>query len=368
MQITAINLWQIDLPLLHPFGSSEAMMVAKPALILELTDELGNHGYGECSAFATPFYTAEFRAGAWAFLTQLVFPKMINHFYTTPADFDDQFTGFRGNEMAKAAVNCALWDLSAKRQGIPLAQALGGVREKAEAGIAIGLQTDPTTLVRKVQTAVNEGYRRVKIKIKPGQDFAYLKAVRDQFPDLMLMADANSAYTLADLEHLRQFDQLDLLMIEQPLAAGDLVEHAELQAQIKTPICLDESIVTLADVKAMVKLGAGKVINLKIARVGGLSQAKAMQAYAKQVGIDCWVGGMVDTGIGRASNLALATLPGITLANDLSASERFFAADIIKPPVTLDGTFVKVPDQPGIGYQINWPQLQKTTTRKFELK
>ncbi|QLL69349.1 o-succinylbenzoate synthase [Lactobacillus sp. 3B(2020)] len=368
MHITAINLWQIDLPLRHPFISSEAKMTTKPALILELTDEMKNHGYGECSAFATPFYTAEFRSGAWAFLTELVLPKLINHSYLTPTDFDDQFAGYQGNEMAKAAVNCALWDLYAKRQGIPLAQALGGVRNEAEAGIAIGLQSDPATLVSKVQSAVNEGYRRVKIKVKPGHDFTYLKAVREKFPDLMLMADANSAYTLADVNHLKQFDSLNLLMLEQPLAAGDLVEHADLQAHIKTPICLDESIVTIADVKAMVKLGAGKVINLKVARVGGLSQAKAIQAYAQQVGIDCWVGGMVDTGIGRAANLALATLPGINLPNDLSASGRFFTTDIITPPVTLAGIFVQVPAQPGIGYQINWQQLRKVTSRKFELK
>ena len=362
LQIVQARLWALKMPLLHPFASSEGTVATKDALLLELTDQSGRRGFGECSAFATPFYTAEFQAGAAAFLQHLVLPRVVGHGYHHPDDFDQQVANWQGNQMAKAAVNCALWDLYAQRQNQPLAKALGGERAAAEAGISLGIQASPAALVEKVAQAVAAGYRRVKVKIKPGHDLADLRAVRAAFPTLMLMADANSAYQLTDAAHLRQLDELKLTMLEQPLAPGDLIEHAALQAQLQTPLCLDESITTLADAQAMVQLQAGKVINLKVARVGGLSAAKQILAFAQQAHLDCWVGGMLDSGVARAASLALATLPGITLPNDLSASTRFYATDIIDPPLTLQGSQMLVPAAAGLGVEINWPYFAQVAT------
>ena len=359
IKITRARLWQVNLPLRQPFRSSEGIVDCKPVVLLELTDAAGRHGYGEGSAFLTPFYTAEFTAGTLAFLKGLALPRVVGSAYVSPAALSEQFAGWQGNQMALAALDEALWDLFAQAAGQPLATFLGSRRPAAEAGISLGIQDSPAALVAKVKAAVAAGYRRVKVKIKPGADYAYLAAVCRAFPDLLLMADANSAYTLADRDHLKALDELGLTMIEQPLAAGDLVEHARLQAAIQTPICLDESIVTLADAKAMVALKAGRVINLKVARVGGLTPARQILAFARTHGIDCWVGGMVDGGVGRAVNLALATLDGISLPNDLSASRRFFNADIITPPVTLNGNQVPVPHRPGLGFAINWPVVAR---------
>lgn len=362
--ITKARLWQLNLPLKHPFASSEGTVTAKPVVLVELTASTGHHGYGEGSAFATPFYTAEFSAGTVTFLKQLALPQVVGRSYQHPRELTAQFTAWKGNEMAKSALDEAIWDLFARAADQPLATYLGTRKPAAEAGIAFGIEANPATLVAKVGQAVTAGYQRVKVKIKPGADLAYLQAVRRAFPHLQLMADANSAYTLADLATLKTLDQLDLIMIEQPLAAGDLVEHAQLQVHLKTPLCLDESIVTLADARAMVSLQAGRVINLKVARVGGITPALQILAFARQNGLGCWIGGMVDGGVGRAVNLAVATLPGITFANDLSASDRFFQEDIITPPITLNKNQVLVPNRPGLGFAINWPIVAKYAQAK----
>ena len=367
MNITSARLYQISMPLLHPFNTSEGQMTTKDCLILEFTDADGHHGYSEDSAFTTPYYTPEFSEGDFLLLTKQILPRIVHHSFADPDEADGAMAFIKGNQMAKAAVNCALWDLAAKEANRPLAAMLGGDKEQVEAGISIGIQPDPATLVKKVGQAVQAGYRRVKVKIKPGADLAYLTAVREAYPGLMLMADANSAYTLSDLAHLKDFDRLNLLMIEQPLAAGDLVDHARLQEKLTTPICLDESVNSLKDAEDMVALGAGQIINVKCARVGGLSEAKRIQAFAMDHGVACWAGGMVDSGIGRATNLAMATLPGFTLPNDLSASARFFDEDIITPPVTLDGNFVKVPTGPGLGYEVNWANLARFTTNSVTI-
>lgn len=368
MKIRRAQLYQVDLPLRRPFETSAVYMTAKQTIILELTDDAGNVGYGECAALEWPYYSEEFRAGAWELLKDQLLPLIVGHEIEHPDDSETIFQHFRKNKMAKSAVNSALWDLYAKEQNIPLAQALGGNKVKVETGVSIGIQESPDRLVQVVSNYLQEGYHRIKMKIRPGKDWEYLKAVREHFPDATLTADANSAYRLSDVPLLKRLDELNLQMIEQPLEPGDLVDHAELQSQIQTPICLDESIVELADVRKMAKLGSGHIINIKVSRVGGLTAAKAIQHAASTHGIDCWGGGMLDAGVQRAQDIAAATLPGYTLANDIAASSRYFNEDIIDPLVELDGTYVDVPQKTGMGFDINWPVLNKYTVNKLEIK
>lgn len=368
MKIQRAQLYQVDLPLRKPFETSAVYMTAKKTIILGLIDADGHVGYGECAALEWPYYSEEFRAGAWALLTDQLLPLVVGHEIDHPDDSEKLFRHFRKNKMAKSAVNSALWDLYAKEQGVPLARALGGTKTKVETGVSIGIQDSPDQLVQVVKRYLADGYHRIKMKIRPGKDLEYLKTVREHFPDATLTADANSAYRISDVPLLKKLDDLDLQMIEQPLEPGDLVDHAELQSQIKTPICLDESIVELADVRKMAKLGSGRIINIKVSRVGGLTAAKAIAQDAESRGIDCWGGGMLDAGVQRAQDIAAATLPGYTLANDIAASSRYFNEDIIDPLVELDGTYVDVPQEAGMGFAINWPVLNKYTVKKQIIK
>lgn len=273
MRITTAHLYKINLPLQTPFITSFGQMITKDFTLLVLNDEDGYSGYGECSAFSFPFYTEEFRDSAYLLLKNTLIPMILNQELTSPAELKDLFTGIRRNNMAKAAIDTAMWDLYAKRNHQSLAKSIGGNKKEILAGISIGIQPSPELLVTKVRQAVKAGYQRVKVKIKPGADYQYLKSVRNEFPHLMLMADANSAYRLRDIDCLKRLDELNLLMIEQPLEADDLLHHAQLQQQLITPICLDESINSLADAQAMEQLGSGRIINIKISKVGGLTIA-----------------------------------------------------------------------------------------------
>ncbi|MCI5813157.1 MAG: o-succinylbenzoate synthase [Lactobacillus sp.] len=368
MKVKQAQLYQIDLPLRTPFQTSAVYMTAKKTIILALTDVNGEVGYGECAALEFPYYSEEFRVGAWELLKNQLLPLIVGHEIEHPDESDYILQHFRKNKMAKSAINSALWDLYAKQRGQTLANALGGNKSRVETGVSIGIQESPEKLVNTVQNYLNEGYRRIKVKIRPGKDVEYLRSVRERFPDITLTADANSAYRLTDLNLLKQLDDLDLQMIEQPLEPGDLIDHAELQSQLKTPLCLDESIVELADVRKMAKIGSGRIINIKVSRVGGLTTAKKIQQYAHEHGIACWGGGMLDAGVQRAQDIAAATLPGYTLANDIAPSSRYFAQDIIKPMVELDGTYVNVPDQTGMGFDINWDNLNQFTVQTAEVK
>lgn len=368
MKIKRAQLYQVDIPLHQPFQTSAVYMTAKKTIILALTDTNDIVGYGECAALEFPYYSEEFRAGAWELLKDQLLPLIVGHEIDHPDDSEQLFHHFRRNKMAKSAVNSALWDLYAKEKGQSLATVLGGNKSRVETGVSIGIQESPAALVKAVRSYLQEGYQRIKMKIRPGKDIEYLRAVRDHFPDATLTADANSAYRLKDVELFKQLDDLDLQMIEQPLEPGDLIDHAELQAQLKTPLCLDESIVELADVRKMIKIGSGRIINIKVSRVGGLTAAKNIQQYAQHHGIDCWGGGMLDAGVQRAQDIAAATLPGYTLANDIAASKRYFNEDIIQPTVELDGTYVNVPDLPGMGFAINWTNLNKFTVQTTEVK
>jgi len=267
--------------------------------------------------------------------------------------------------MAIGAVETAIWDLEARVTDQPLWKHLGGVRNEINCGVSIGLQKSPEILLEKVTREVEDGYQRIKLKIKPGQDIELVKTVRRAYPDILLSVDANSAYRLdIDVGVFKELDEYDLLMIEQPLTAGDLVDHAKLQSQIKTPICLDESITCLADARHAIELDSCRIINIKLGRVGGHSEAKAIQQCASENSIPVWCGGMLETGIGRAHNIAMSTLPGFTLPGDVSASARYWHEDIIEPPVTINGNgVIAVSCKPGIGHSVNEELVEKRTVR-----
>lgn len=368
MKITKARMFKIDLPLRNAFEVSFGVIKFKRTIILELSNDVGYHGYAECSAFDVPFYNEEFRSGAWALLQEQLLPKIVGHEIKHPDDIYHLFSYIRRNKMCLACVNCALWDLYAKTNRISLTKALGGTKKKVKVGVSIGIQDNPKKLVETVGNYLEQGYHRIKMKIKPGADYEYIKEVREHYPDAMLMADANSAYRLKDLPMLKKLDDLNLIMIEQPLEPGDLIDHATLQSQLKTAICLDESITSLDDAKKMVQLGSGRIINIKVARVGGLGAAKKIQKYARENGIDCWCGGMLDSGVARAENIAIATLPGYTLPNDIAASVRYYDNDIIKPMVTLNGTYVNVPESSGMGFEIDWNNMKRFSKETWALE
>lgn len=363
MKIVSAFIRKVDIPFKAPFETSFTSMTSKKCIILELHDTDGTVGYGESSAFDQPFYNEEFRDGSWDLITKQLLPRLMNKEIAHPDDMYSLIADIRKNNMSKSAINCALWDIYAKQHHQTLAEALGGNREKVETGVSIGVQSSAEQLVTVVEGYIHDGYRRIKMKIKPGKDYEYIAAVRDKFPDTMLMADANSAYRLSDVKMLKKLDELNLIMIEQPLEPGDLVDHATLQAQLKTSICLDESVTSLDDARKMIQLKSGRIINIKVARVGGLTIAKQIQTYAKKHDIECWCGGMLDSGIARAGNVAIATLPGYTLPNDIAASGRYYADDIIEPMISLNGTFVDVPKKEGLGYNINCVNLDRFTVK-----
>lgn len=366
LNLERLELREIELPLLCPFETSFGRITSRRILIVRVFDKSGASGYGECVAMEGPFYNHETVDTAWLITTNHI-ASLLRHRHVTGADqVNNALAPIRGNQMAKAGVEAAVWDLEAKLAGRPLWQHIGGVREEISCGVSIGLQETTDTLIEKVTYELESGYQRIKIKIKPGRDVQLVEAVRARFPYIRLSVDANSAYSLnGDLGMVKQLDQYNLLMIEQPLAPGDLVDHAVLQRAIKTPICLDESIVTFTDARHARELGSCQIINIKLGRVGGYTEARMIHAYAFDHGTPVWCGGMLESGIGRAHNVALSTLPGFTLPGDVSASKRYWEEDIVEPPVTLSrhGT-IKAPTAPGIGYEVNEARVEALTVRR----
>ncbi len=346
----------------EPFSTSFGTMQDKQFLLLEVHDELGNTGWGESVAFDAPWYTEETVETNLHMLRDFLVPLLLGKEIGHPDDTGRLFAPIRGNNMAKAALECAVWDLFAKRKGIPLAEALGGGRQRIEVGISIGIQKDLAGLIDKVKRYLEEGYKRIKVKIKPGADIDILRGLRAAFPDVPLMADANSAYSLDDIDLLKQLDEFDLLMIEQPLAHDDIIDHAVLQKQLETQICLDESIHSLEDVRKAVELGSTKVINVKIGRVGGLSEAKRIHDYCMERGVPVWCGGMLEAGIGRAHNIALTSLSNFTLPGDTAGSSHYWEKDIIEPEVTVEDGYITVPTAPGIGFKPDLHTIEEFTT------
>ena len=364
LNLKTLELIEIGLPLRAPFETSFGTTHQRRILILRVTDTDGAVGYGECTASEAPFFNHEFIESAWAVTEKFIAPMIASAKVRCAADVSSSLGRIRGNRMAIGGVEAAIWDLEAKRAGKPLWRHLGGTRSEINCGVSIGLQSSIDVLLEKVTREVESGYQRIKLKIKPGQDIELVRAVRQKYPDILLSVDANSAYRFdRDADLLKRLDEFDLLMIEQPLAAGDLVDHAKLQRELETPICLDESITCLADARHAIELGACGIINIKLGRVGGHAEARAIQEYAMLHNIPVWCGGMLESGVGRAHNIAMSTLPGFTLPGDVSASARYWHEDIIDPPVVVDSNgVISVPEAPGIGYAVNDAALVSNMT------
>ncbi len=365
MKISSIELREIRLPLVHFFETSFGRTIERRIILARILDTDGAEGWGECTCGEGPFYSDEWTETAWQTSKDFLAPMVVHRQVENAAGVNDLMGRVRGHRMAKAAIETACWDLEAKTAGLPLWKHLGGVQTEIPCGVSIGIQDSPEQLLEKIDKEINAGYQRIKIKIKPGWDVDVVRRVREQFPAIRLTADANSAYTLNDLQVLKALDEFKLMMLEQPLTYDDMFDHAELQKQIATPICLDESVKTPADAQHAIELRAGQIINVKLGRVGGHAQAKHIEQIARERGIPVWCGGMLESGIGRAHNIAMATLAGFTLPGDVSASARYWHEDIIEPPVLVSsrGT-IAAPDQPGIGFKINLKRIEQLTTRK----
>ncbi len=366
LQLEKIELKEIELPLKYPFETSFGRTTGRRILIVKVFDKNGASGYGECVAMENPFYNHETIDTAWLMMTKYIAPLLSAARIERAAQVDETLAPIRDNRMAKAGVEAAVWDLEAKLLQKPLWKHIGGTREKIACGVSIGLQETTDALLEKVAREVESGYQRIKLKIKPCKDVQLVKAVRQKFPSITLSVDANSAYHYeTDAPLFKQLDEYDLLMIEQPLAPGDLVDHAKLQREIKTPICLDESIVSLTNARHAQELGACRIINIKLGRVGGFSESRAIQSFAQAHDIPVWCGGMLEAGIGRAHNIALSTLSGFTLPGDVSASARYWEEDIIEPPVVVspEGT-IRAPVNPGIGYEVKENLIEKLAVKR----
>jgi len=369
LNLQKLELREIGLPLKAPFVTSFGTSLKRRILVVRVTDREGATGYGECTAPEEPFFNHETIDTAWSIISDFVAPLLAKASIATAAEVSAALAPIRGNRMAIGGVESAIWDLEAKKAKVPLWQHLGGTQEEINCGVSIGLQKSPEVLLEKVTHEVESGYQRIKLKIKPGQDLELVRIIRANFPDIKLSVDANSAYRLdRDIRLFEQLDEYDLLMIEQPLAAGDLVDHAKLQKRIKTSICLDESIASARDARHALELGSCRIINIKLGRIGGHSEAKAIQELAAEQNVPVWCGGMLESGIGRAHNIAMSTLPGFTLPGDVSASARYWEEDIIKPPVTVSiKGAITAPRGFGIGYEVNEAMVEELTVRRASL-
>ena len=365
MLIREIKLVEIKMPLVHFFETSFGRTYERNIILVRVTDSDGGTGWGEVTCGESPGYSEEWTGSGWATIEKILAPLVLGHEVDSAADIAGLMKWARGNRMAKSGIETACWDLEAKRLGVPLWQHLGGVNRTIESGVSIGIQDTIPDLLDLIRIELAAGYRRIKIKISPRWDYDVLKEVRREFPDIPLMADANSAYTLADIERLKSFDEFNLMMLEQPLAHDDIIDHAKLQAEIKTPICLDEPIKSVEDARKAIELRSGRIINLKNGRVGGHTESKKIEAVCRENNIPVWCGGMLESGIGRAHNIAISTLAGYTMPGDVSASKRYWHEDIITPEVEVssDGT-ITAPDSPGIGFEIKHDLIQKLTTRE----
>jgi len=361
IEIDYILLRHMKMKLKAPFTTSFGTFQTKEFILVEAVDRNGISGWGESVAFSAPWYSEETVKTNWhmleEFLVPLLFSKPLGH----PAELPEQLAAIRQNNMAKAAIEGAVWDLYAKRLGVPLYQSLGGMKREIEVGVSIGIQPTVGGLLQVIERYVAQGYRRIKVKIKPGWDVDVIREVRRAFPDVPLMADANSAYTLADVDRLKALDEFGLMMIEQPLAADDLIDHAQLQPLLETPICLDESIRSYEDARKALDLGSCRIINIKIGRVGGLWEAKRIHDLCVERGVPVWCGGMLEAGVGRAHNIAITTLENFTLPGDTAASSHYWDRDIIMPEVEVKGGLIRVPDTPGIGYDVDRRQVERYT-------
>ncbi len=364
MKIEKIELRHIKMELVSPFTTSMGTEYDEEHIIVRVDGE-GLTGWGECVAEGTPFYSYETVTTAWHILQDFLIPSILGKNISGIDEAIAFYEKVRGHMMAKAGLEAALWDLFAKSKNISLSKMMGGTKTKIDVGVSIGIQNSVEELIKKIEGYLSEGYKRIKIKIAPRNDIQFVRAVRKEFPEILFQVDANSAYTLNDINLFKQMDEFNLLLIEQPLGYDDIYEHSKLQKELRTPICLDESIHSLDDTRAAIELDSCRVINIKPGRVGGFTESKLIHDYCANKNIPVWCGGMLESGIGRAGNVALASLPNFTLPGDISASKRYYKEDIVEPEfiVNPDGT-MDVPTKPGIGVEVNIEMLDKVTVRK----
>jgi len=363
VKIERLELRLLKLPLVHFFETSFGRIDDKHFIIVRVDGE-GATGVGECVAEQDPYYSAETNATCWHIITDFIAPRVLGATFGHPRELFPALKAIRGHNMAKAAVEMAAWDLYAKQRGEPLSRVLGGARDRIASGVSIGIQRSLDDLAAAVERERAAGYRRIKIKIKPGWDLDAVETVRSRFGAIPLMVDANAAYSLADADHLARLDPFDLMMIEQPLDYDDVADHATLQRKLKTPICLDESIKTVGVAREAIEAGACRIINIKPGRVGGFAESIRLHDLCTSHGIPVWHGGMLESGIGRAANIHLSTLPNFTLPGDIAASKRYFDPDLIEPSIEVasDGT-IAVPMAPGIGVAICDDRIARATIR-----
>jgi len=364
MKIERIELLLLNLPYVHFFETSLGREEEREFIIVKVLAE-GICGYGEVVADKRPLYSYETTSTAWHVLKDYLIPLIFKKSISNPQDFFKEANRFRGHPMAKAGLELALWDLKAKKENLPLWKLYQGIREEIPSGVSVGIQESTAELLERIHDFLQEGYQRVKIKIKPNWDVEVLHEVRERFPRIKLQADANGAYTIEDKETLKRLDEFDLLMLEQPFPPYDLWDHSQLQQELKTPLCLDESILSAETARQAFEMGSCRVINIKVGRVGGIVEARKIHDFCEKKSIPVWCGGMLESGIGRAHNLHLATLPNFKFPNDLSASKRYYAEDLIEPPVeiTKKGT-IKVPGLPGVGVSVQEERIRKATFPK----
>ena len=364
MRIESITLRELEMRLKWPFETSFGVTQKRRVLLVEMIAD-GVTGWGEVTTGEAPYYNYETTDTAWLIISEFIAPLLIGKELETASDVPLLINRIRGHQMAKAGVENALWDIEAQQKNLSLSKLLTGVREEIPCGVSLGIRESPQSLVEKVGEELSKGYQRVKMKIKPGKDLDFVAAVRKQFPRAMLSVDANSAYSLSDVDHLRKFDDYDLLMMEQPLQWDEIYSHAKLQKQIKTALCLDECISHARHAEAAIELAACRILNIKVGRVGGHTEARRVHDVCLQHSIPVWCGGMLESGIGRAHNIAISTLPNFALPGDVSASKRYWKEDIIDPEVEITprGT-IRVPQGSGIGYSVKREFVEHLTVKK----
>jgi o-succinylbenzoate synthase len=368
MKIEAITLREIQMPLVHFFETSFHRLYSRRILLITVHSE-GVDGWGESVVGEDPFYSSEWIESAWPTLLQYLMPALVGKSIDSARDCPSLFARVRSHRMAKAALENALWDAEALQKKLPLWKLLGGTRREIPCGVSIGIQDSVEQLLGKIEAELAVGYRRIKVKVKPGWDVNVLERIRSRWADITLSCDANSAYTLDQVEHLRKFDQFNLLMIEQPLWNDDIYYHARLQNELRTAICLDESIVSARSAAFAVETHACRIINVKVGRVGGFTEALAVHDVCQSHKIPVWCGGMLETGIGRSQNIALSTLSNFSLPGDVSASKRYWKEDIVDPEVEVSPQgMIPIRDQPGTGYRVRADLIEKLTVRKETLR
>jgi len=369
LKIKSIELIEINLPLVDFFETSFGRTFERRIILVRVEDMDGAEGWGEITCGETPGYSDEWTDSAWVTTEKILAPMVIGKGVGSAADIWSLMKWARGHRMSKAGIETACWDLEAKKLGVPLWRHVGGVKNEIECGVSIGIQDSVEQLFEKIETELEAGYRRIKIKIGPGWDYDVVKQVREKFGDIRLMGDANSAYTLRDIELFKRMDEFELMMFEQPLAHDDMLDHSKLQREIKTPICLDESVKSPEDARKAIELESCRIINVKLGRVGGHAQATQVEEVCRTAGIPVWCGGMLESGVGRAHNIAMSTLEGFILPGDVSASKRYWQEDIIEPEVevTPQGTIIPS-EKPGIGFEVRRKRIERSTIRQTTIR